>query len=485
MTDNTTEKEKKQMKRLTKLIGLLAALTLVLSVPVFGGAADDVVTLKWVTVGGGMPQNYDAWAETVNAYLAGKIGVNIDMDVISWGDFENRRSVMISTGADFDIMFTNNSVFNNDVRVGAFLDIGDIIGEAAPELYAMIPEGYWDACKIDGKLYAVPTYKDSSQSEFFIWDTAVAEAAGVDPSQITEIDQLGPALEAIRDYTGEPSLKLHSDGAYHLLYMYDLMGAGLYTMGVRYDDETATVVNPFEQDDIKGYLALLREWYLDGIINSDAAVTPESQSYYPFGIAQGWAGAAKTTWGPQLGVDVVAYQWGPTIVSNQTVQGSMNAVSVNCEHPEKALAFLQLINTDSYLRDSFYYGLEGDDWDYTADGLVHRNKTDWTMAGYTQGSFFNVTQTDDVDFNQWDEVKELNEKAVPSVLLGFTMDTEPVEDQLLNCTFIFSRYMGELLTGTTDPTSTVEAMMEEMDAAGYAELVTEAQAQVDAFMASK
>lgn len=47
------------------------------------------------------------------------------------------------------------------------------------------------------------------------------------------------------------------------------------------------------------------------------------------------------------------------------------------------------------------------------------------MAGYTQGSFFAITPTDDFDFNQFDEVKELNEKAEPSVLLGFTLDTTP------------------------------------------------------------
>ena len=32
------------------------------------------------------------------------------------------------------------------------------------------------------------------------------------------------------------------------------------------------------------------------------------------------------------------------------------------------------------------------------------------MAGYIPGSFFAITPTDDFDFNQFDEVKELNEK---------------------------------------------------------------------------
>ena len=67
----------------------------------------------------------------------------------------------------------------------------------------------------------------------------------------------------------------------------------------------------------------------------------------------------------------------------------------------------------------------------------------WTMAGYTQGSFFAVTPTDDFDFNQYDEVKELNENASPSVLLGFSLDTTNFKDQLTNCVAVYERYKGE------------------------------------------
>ena len=65
---------------------------------------------------------------------------------------------------------------------------------------------------------------------------------------------------------------------------------------------------------------------------------------------------------------------------------------------------------------------------------MHKNPdSSWGMAGYTQGTFFAVTPTDDVEFNQWDEVKELNEQAEPSVLLGFNFDSSKVEDQIANC----------------------------------------------------
>ena len=137
------------------------------------------------------------------------------------------------------------------------------------------------------------------------------------------------------------------------------------------------------------------------------------------------------------------------------------------------------------MRDCFYYGVEGENWDYTADGKVHKHNSDWTMAGYTQGTFFNVSLTDDLDFNQWDEVRALNEQAQASVLLGFFFDTTGVQDELASCIEIFNRYKGEILTGTTDPAVSVPQMMEEMRAAGFDTIVIEAQAQIDAWKAAK
>ena len=314
-------------------------------------------------------------------------------------------------------------------------------------------------------------------------------AAGYDYTKelgITDLDELTAPLKAIKDTDGEASFPLNKNGGGYQSYMYDQLGAGLYPLGVRYDDSEGKVVATVEQDDMKQILKTFHEWYNEGIINSDAATRPEDANYKACSIAQGWSGAAITSWGPQLGVECVAQKWGPTIVSNETVRGSLNCISANCANPEKALQFLQLVNTDTYVRDLFYYGVQGDNWDYTDDSktFVHKNNADWSMAGYTQGSFFAITPTDDFDFNQFDEVKELNEKAEPSVLLGFTLDTTPIADELANCIQIAERYKGELLTGTADPEVMVPQMMQELRAAGFDKIVAEAQSQVDAFMAT-
>lgn len=497
------------MKKATKSLSLAMAGAMALSLAACGGApaasstaaassgeasstasseaapGGDIVTLKWSAVGTGMPANYEAWAAKMNEYLGEKIGVNIEMDVVSWGDWDNRRSVMVNTSGDYDILFTNLNTYTSDVNTGAFADISDLVQTASPDLYAMIPADYWEACRVNGKIYGVPTYKDSSQSEYIVWDKALAAENGIDTASIDSLEKMTPALQKIKDATGDTAFPMYKTSAAWLIFDYDIMSTGLGALGVKYNDKEAKVVPVVEQDDIMARLNTIREWYNAGIVNSDAATKPEESGYRPCMIAQGWSGAAITSWGNTMGVEAEAFKWGPTIVSNDTVRGSLNCISANCKNPEKALAFLQIINTDSWVRDMFYYGLEGEDWEYTADNKVHRINTDWTMAGYTQASFFTVTPTDDVDFNQWDEVKQLNESAEPSVLLGFTFDTSKVSDQLANCVAIYESYKGELFSATIEPSECVANMMAEMRAAGFDEIQAEAQAQVDAFMAAK
>lgn len=469
-----------------KVLAMLLTLCLLLGMTGAIASAEEIVTLKWVTVGSGMPTNYDAWLAKINPYLAEKIGVNIDMEVISWGDWDNRRNVIVNTNEPFDIIFGNMGTYNSDVQLGAYAEITeDMLKEYAPGLLELIPAGYWDACRVEGKIYAVPTYKDSSMTNYFVWDKELLEANGLDASEAHTLEAIEPILTELKDKTPNSVYPLNSNGATYLICAYDQMSSGLPAIGVRFDDADMKVVATLEQEDVMASLSTLHKWYQAGLINADAATHAESNKYNVCSVAQGWPSAAVTTWGPNMGVEAVAYQFGDTLVSNETVQGSLNSISINCEHPEKALAFLNLINTDTYVRDCFYYGVEGDNWDYTADGKVHKNNSEWTMAGYTQGTFFNVSLTDDLDFNQWDEVRALNEQAKPSVLLGFFFDTTNVQDELASCIEIYNRYKGEVMTGTTDPAVSVPQMMDEMRAAGFDAIVAEAQTQVDAFKAAK
>lgn len=444
------------------------------------GGKDEVVTLKWIQVGAGMPKNYDEWLKHTNAYLEEKIGVNIDVEVVTWADWENRRSVVVNGGEYFDILFTDTTKYNSEVGLGAFLDITELLPKSAPDLYKMIPEDYWKAVSIDGKIYAIPTYKDSSATEYFVWDKELAEKNNIDYKNINTYEDLEPALKKLKESTGSATYIMDKSGADWMLNQYDQMGGGLPAIGVKFDDESRTVVNTLEQEDILSRLDIIHRMYKEGIVNADAPNADQIPDYRPFFTAQGWSGAAKATWGPNMGVEAEAIQYGDTIMSNTTVRGSLNGIYSGTKYPEKCLEFLNLVNTDTKARDMFYYGLEGDNFKYTEDNKVEKINNEWQMAGYTQGTFFNVSLLSTDEFNQWDEVKELNEKAKASVLLGFNLNTKNIETELANCRSVYEKYKSELWTGAKEPRELVKQISKELEGAGFDKVLKEAQAQIDA-----
>ena len=174
------------------------ALGMTAATGVSAAAEDEVVTLKWIQVGNGMPENYDAWLAQINPYLEEKIGVNLDMEIVPWGDWDNRRSVITNSGEYFDILFTDQTRYSAEVTTGVLMDITELLPEAAPDLYSFIPEDYWKAVSVNDAIYGVPTYKDSSITEYFIWDKDIADKYDIDIESITTFEDLEPALAKIK-----------------------------------------------------------------------------------------------------------------------------------------------------------------------------------------------------------------------------------------------------------------------------------------------
>lgn len=442
----------------------------------------EMVNLKWVIIGNGMPRNYDTWIAKVNEYIGEKINVQLEMEVISWGDWDKRRNIIVSTNEPFDIIWGNGNNYIADINLGAYYDITDMIDANMPGLKELMPEKYWDGVKVKGRIYGIPTYKDSSISNYAVWDKELVEEYNIDIASLTEIESLTDIFTTLKADKNDYPVYVKNDGVYYIFDVYDQIGAGTQILGVRYDDEDARVCFTLEEPDIYSSLETLHEWYEKGIINPDAATLSEARVYNMWRVAQGWDSAGITSWGPQMGKEVEVQKIGDTILSNETVRGSLNMVSINTQYPERCLQLLDLVNSDTKLRDMFYYGEEGVNFEYTEDGKVHKINNDWEMAGYTQGTFFTVTQVDTDEYDQWSEIKALNEQAVSSVMLGFTLDTTEISDKLANCREIWLRYRSEVMTGVQDPATVIPQIKEELMNAGWQDVIDEAQRQVDEYL---
>ena len=448
--------------------------------------ADDgsVPTITWYMVGGGQPSNIDSWTQTANAYLEEKIGVHINIQCVSWGDWGDQRSMVIQTNEPYDIMFTDSGSYASDVAMGAFADITDLLAQT-PGITDLIPQEYLDACKINGRLYGIPAYKDTAMANFFVWTKEYVDNYYPDYANIHTLADATPAVTAIKEGTGEPPLLLNKDGISCVVgQRYDQLGmGGMGAIGVSYYDPDGKVVCTFEQQDVLDQLNVLYDWMKNGMINSDAATASEATGMCGVGISQGWPSAAKG-WGECRGAEVVVSQFGDIVVSTDTIQGSMACISSSSSHQLEALKVIELVSTDTKFRDMLYYGEEGVNFEYVdEDGVqkVSKLNNDWTLAGYTQGTFKTVTPVVGTA-PYFDEVDEQNRNAISSVAMGFVFDKTPVADQIAACQAIFEGYKGLIQTGTGEPESTVAQMMSEMRASGFDDIVAEAQAQLDAYL---
>ena len=450
------------------------------------GAGDGVPTLVWVQMGHLQPGFLED-QRVISDYVEEKIGVRLEFRLAGWADAHARFNTMINSGENFDILFVDPNTYNRFQSMGAFADLTDLLPEAAPGLLEAIPPILWEAVKIRGRIYSVPTYKDSSITGYYFWDHDFVQKYDID------LDRAGwPYLDEVfhRIKEGEGP-RFHPYGLargsnFWVFDYYDNMLTAFPPLGVRLDDTQRRVVLTLEQPDILEILRYIHSWYTAGIINSDANLISEEPHGRIFRKVQAWPSVSYIT-AAQEGfdrLDPVRF-YGP-YYSTASIQGSMNAISINSRRQREALALLELVNTDTTLRDMLAYGIEGKHFEYIDEGRAARTiQTGWSLVNYQQGNYFILTPQDTVPPGYWDEVRLQNETATPSVMMGFMMDMEPVMSELLNCRSVWDRHATDILTGAADPDTTLPRVIADLRTVGLDIVMAEAQRQVDAFFAGR
>lgn len=464
-----------------------------------GGGDDnnsgEVTKLSWYGIGDTTTAGFNDSLVEVNKYLKEKLNVELDWIITGWNDYETKFNTMVNGGDYFDIMFASNVYYSRFVSKGAFMDITEKVKTAAPDLYEFVPENLWEGVSINGKVYGVPTYKDSSLTQFWYFDHDKVEKYNIDVKSVKTMDDLDPIFYQVKEgeeaETGEtfyPVYLTQGNPWNGFFNDFDDLCSGVGAIGVRIDDENRKVVNVLDDEEVLHNLDLLHKWFNDGIINQDANVSNESYKQCFFGSGQGWPSAVI---GWAAGQNLKQYDAtdpvdGPFYTS-ATTQGSINCLYANCKNPDAALKFLELVNTDNKLRDMLTYGKEGVDFEYqtSEDGrtVLHQITTDNYKgpASYAIGSFFSLSLRDSEPATQWDEIKQQNEEAVDSVCMGFTLDTSNIETEITACASEWATYKADMLTGARDPKELVPELKERLKSAGIDTIIAEAQKQVDAY----
>ena len=275
-------------------------------------------------------------------------------------------------------------------------------------------------------------------------------------------------------------------------------------IGIEYGDETLTVKNLFETEKMMSTLRTMRKYYEAGYINKNAPLASDDKTVKRFVTKGDGHPFAELTWGKDLGYQVVATKIMETQITNESARGALTAVNKNSKHLREAVEFLNLVNTDEYLRNLLNYGIEGVHWHKSPVDLeeaeaasgklyVYENKVqldeekqkDYSVPYWVQGGLFGTYVLENEPIDKWSVFKEFNDASKEAPSFGFDFDIEPVKAQVVNFRSVLNEFGKALYTGSVDPDVYVPKLLKKLEETGAAQVIAEMQRQVDEWKKTK
>ena len=441
---------------------------------------------------GDAPADLDLVEEKINEILLEKVNATLEFQFSTWTDWQNKYNMQLTTGG-VDLIYTANwAEYGKLASSGAFVSLDNLLDKVSPGVRELLGEDVLNQCRVGGELYTIPCnymeytcngilYREDLRKKY---DLPVPDSLENMEAYLAGIKEKEPdvvPLYLTKDYTAPTYMDKIQD-----------------PVGIEYGDDSLTVKNVFETERMKSTLATMRKYYTEGYINKDAATASDDKSIKRFVTKGDGQPYAELIWGKDLGYEVVATQIMDTKITNASARGALTAVNKNSEHPEKAIALLNLINTDEYLRNLLNYGIEGVHWekaepdaseveaaegkDYVYDFKIKLDeaaKKDYSVPYWVQGGLFNTYVLDNEPLDKWATFKEFNDASEEAPSFGFDFDLDPVSTQVAGFRNVLDEFGKSLYTGSVDPEEYLPQLQKKLEATGVQDVIDEMQSQID------
>lgn len=474
-----------------------------------GGGSDgeyDQVVYAYATFNN-IPTNeaLDEVEEAINVITREKIGAEITLKPIAIADYSQSVSLSLQGGEKIDIMESVGD-FNNYLSTGMALDITDLIDSCAPETKELVGDEWLAACQYNGGLYGIPDYKPMALTPMLIYRQDVADELGLDMSSVNSIEDLTDIFAKIKeakpDMTPLAIVETGNVGVFNLPYGVDYLSDDYnQPVGVLIGDDM-TVQDFYSTDLFKNKAAMVRDWYNNGYVMKDAATTTStSTELMASGNYFGWIAAysypeadTAASFVSQCG----GYPLGAKTLDKAYLSTSgINAISwmlaANTDVPEAAMKFLNLTYTDPEIANLIIWGIEGRDYVLDENGnAAYPEGQDATTVPYTAQISCGVVGNQFIQYLpvgssyeslEWE--KEQNQSADVSPAMGFSFDSSNYTTQYTAVRNVLTQYLPGIFCGSVDPDTEIPKMLEALNAAGYQEILTAKQEQLDAWLAEQ
>ncbi len=235
-----------------RIVSLLMALVMVLSLSSFACAEEDVIKQLLSS------QSFDMNTNYVGKLLEEATGYKVQYDYYS---DSNQLALEMASGTSYDIVTMNPSMYQTLLAQGALKDISGLL-ENFPGIREAISDLGWTYVTADdGAIYGIPQVDDAVYSGGIGYRTDIFAEHGYAEANTPE--EFYNLLVAIKNDTG--LIPLTGNGGWQAEIA---SGFGLsYDFVI--DEETDTVISKLRQPGMKEYLVYMNKLYSEGLIDPD------------------------------------------------------------------------------------------------------------------------------------------------------------------------------------------------------------------------
>lgn len=502
-----------KVRKLFAVASLLLILALLVScaapgastAPAGEGAAPaaDLVPVTYTYAGRGVPADLQQVQDALNQILNEKIGVNLTLEPIDFGSYNDKMQLRLAAGEECDIIFTAPWInsYTNNVANGALLELDDLLKEEAPGLWASMPPTTWEAARIKGKIYGVINQQIFPKPWGVHVRKDLLEKYNFSLDGVTKWEDMEPFLAAVKDGEGITPIITASPGSSMwraTYYGYDPLDDGIGFVGIKADDDTRTVVNVLETPAFREAANLTKKWVDAGYMSSNPPTSDEATANFRAGLyAMGYHVEkpgndveSQTMYGYEF---VIKNLTDPLILDTAGVTATLNGICKTSKHPVEAMRVLELFNTDVEVYNLLSRGIEGVHWVWkdkerqvigypegvTAETSGYDPNTDWMF-----GNQFNAYYRDEKQVGAWEKTKEMNDTAFPSKALGFVVDREPIKTEIAQTSAILKELSDPIANGFVAYDDAAPDLIAKLNDAGAQQIIDEIQRQIDDWAAS-
>lgn len=441
---------------------------------------------------GDEPKDMSVIEAEVNKLAEKDLNATVKFNFTTWTDWDQKYKLLLSSGQQVDLIFTADwTSFQSYAKKGAFLPLDELLPTAAHELQKFVPQDMWDAVKIDGKIYTVPSTYKEYVTHGFVYREDLREKYNL--PKPTSLETYEQYLDGIKK--NEPNLiPIGSTGYNHVppylnLKYKTIANNGLpYGLMVTYDQPDQVVSywgSPQHLEDLKTYKRWMDKGFwsrnvlnmnandllVSGKAASDLGVNPSGYNdmvlklqslhpdwkldYYPFPLSLGYATPVHP-------------------IHNGF------AIPKSSVNPERALAFYEKLVTDKRYNRLTEYGIEGKNFEVDSDGY-YKMLGDSASNGFPREAMNGWAWRNPqyMLFDKgYDGVKaifsELDKIEKPDKFTGFAEDWTPYQAEKAALEQVEKQYLGPLNVGLVpDVEAGLNKFMEKAKQAGLEKIQEE------------